>query len=479
MKRREFLKKCSLAAGSVAALGSGALAGGIQFANNTMGLRIGAKRYNVLFVLADQWRFCSLSHGAHHDRLVRTPNLDKVAKQGAHWGRCYATHPVCTPNRSSIITGRWPWQTGMNKNDLMLPPSERCIAHEFTDAGYNCHYIGKWHMNGPGKFNGAGYVPQDWHRRGFTTFEGFNRGHNYWYHNSFMITDDGVELSTLGLYPSDTYEPTFQTDFAIKFMEQNKNHPFFCYVSWGPPHTPYDDHPPEFSYNPADVVTRPNVPPESVGDAQGSLNDYFTHCTTMDHEFGRLMDTLEKEGLADNTLVVFSADHGDMHRSHNLTYKGKPEEESWHVPLIMRLPGKIKPGLVVDNLISSADLMPTILSICGLDLPGTCTGKDKSTAMSDSGMADESIYGGVQDEWRAVVKEDYKLVIEGNGDGVTEIPTKMYNLNTDPYEMTNLINDPVYDSVKTDLLAEIQIWKTKTSDSFPEAPWNAETVYDV
>lgn len=476
MKRREFLKRCSLTAGSMAALASGVRAGGIEFANNTAKLRIGAKRYNVLFILVDQWRHCSLSHGLNHDKLVQTPNLDKVARDGAHWASCYAAHPVCTPNRSTIITGRWPWQTGMNANDLMLPPWERCIADEFTEAGYNCHYIGKWHMNGAGKEYPDGYVPQDWHRRGFTTFEGFNRGHVYWYGTSYMMTDDGTEMSTLELYPDNTYEPTYQTDLAIKFMKQNKSHPFFCYLSWGPPHTPYLEHPPEFSYDAADVVVRPNVPAESAAAAQNSLKDYFAHCTAMDCEIGRLMDTLEKEGLADNTLVVFSADHGDMHRSHNMEFKGRPEEESWHVPLLMRLPGKIKPGHVVSNPISSADLMPTIMSICGLDAATTCTGKDKSAAMSDAGMPNESIYGGVKNTWRAVVKGDYKFVVEGEG-GIAEIPVKLYNLKTDPYEMSNLINDPDYNNIKTDMLAEIDIWKTKTDDVFPAWPWHAKASY--
>ena len=475
MNRRQFLKRVSLAAGGAAMLNAGDVLGGVKLANDALGLRIGQKRYNVLFVLVDQWRFCSLSHGLNHDKLVRTPNLDKTAKDGVHWSRCYATHPVCTPNRSAIITGRWPYETGMNANDLMLPPTERCMAEEFTDAGYNCHYIGKWHMNGGGKTWPNGFVPKDWHRRGFTTFEGFNRGHNYWYHNSYMMTDDGIEMSTLGLYPSNTYEPTYQADLAISFMQKNKKHPFFCMVSWGPPHTPYDDHPAEFSYNAADVVPRPNVPAGSIGAAQSSLDDYFAHCTAMDHEFGRLMDSLDNMGIANDTLVVFTADHGDMHRSHDMTYKGKPEEESWHIPLIMRLPGKIKGGQVVDNLISSADLMPTIMSICGLGDPTTCTGKDKSAAMTDAGLPDESIYGGVQDEWRAVVKGDYKLVVES--DGTTQTPAKMYNMKTDPYEMTNLIADAGYLAIKTDLLAEIEIWKTKTSDSFPVDPWRAATSY--
>lgn len=477
MNRRQFLKNCSLAAGGVSLFSSNAFAAGLMMQNKALNMRLGAKRYNVLFVLVDQWRFSTLGMGATHDRPVKTPNLDRIAKEGAFWNRCYATHPVCTPNRGTIITGRWPWQTGMNANNLMLPPSERCIAHEFNDAGYNCHYIGKWHMDGEGKFNGAGYVPKGWRRRGFTTFEGFNRGHNYWYHNSFMMTDDGVEMSTLGLYPSNTYEPAFQTDYAIEFMKKNKNHPFFCFVSWGPPHTPYGDYPDKYSYNAADVVVRPNVPENLISTAQGSLKNYFGHCTAMDHEFGRLMKALDDLDLRDDTLVVFTGDHGDMHRSHGMTYKGKPEEESWHVPLIMRLPGKIKSGRVVDNLISSADLMPTVISLCGLDTPDTCTGKDKSAAMSDEGMADESIYGGVKTSWRAVVKGDYKLVV-GISDS-QQVPTKLYNLRLDPYELSNLVNDPLYATVQSQLLTEIEMWKTKTSDPFPEAPWNAEKMYTV
>jgi len=476
MNRREFLRATSFAAGA-ALWTDPARAGGVMLANSVLDFRVGKKPTNVLFILADQWRFCALGHGPHHDRVVRTPNLDRLAKEGASWTRCYATHPVCTPNRSSIITGRWPWQTGMNSNDLMLPPSERCIGHEFTEAGYACHYIGKWHMDGEGKFNGEGYVPPGWRRRGFATFQGFNRGHNYWYYNSFMMTDDGRQIKDLGWFPPNTYEPAFQTDLAIRFMEGCKDRPFFCFLSWGPPHTPYKEHPAEYAYKAADIVLRPNVPAGAADAARGTLKNYFAHCTAMDHQVGRLLKALERNGLAGNTLVVFSADHGDMHRSHNLTYKGKPEEESWHVPLIMRLPGRIESGMVVNNLISSADLMPTIMSLCGLPSPTTCTGKDKSAALTAEGCPDESIYGGVKANWRAVVKGDYKLVVEvvdGN-----QTPTKLYNLKTDPYEMANLVSDAAYAAVKADLLDEIAMWKTRTDDPFPAEPWNAKKMYEV
>ena len=219
MKRRDFLKICSLTTGATALWSSNVLAGGLGIANKALGLQIGAKRYNVLFVLADQWRFCTLGHGANHDPVVKTPNLDKLAKAGVHWSKYYAAHPVCTPNRSAIVTGRWPWQTGMNKNDLMLPPSETCIAQSFTDAGYKCHYIGKWHMDGTPL---PGYVPKGWRRRGFTTFEGFNKGHGgSMYLSSASFDNDGNRVDDI---VAGIYEPTYQTDLAINFIKQNKTH---------------------------------------------------------------------------------------------------------------------------------------------------------------------------------------------------------------------------------------------------------------
>ena len=139
MNRREFLKKC----GVLAAGGSVSSGLGHPAENRALEVGITAKGPNVLFVLADQWRNCAFSHGAYHDQLVQTPNFDKLAEQGVRWSRCYSAHPLCTPNRSAIITGRLPHETGMIQNSLMLPPSERCIAQVFGEAGYKTHYIGK------------------------------------------------------------------------------------------------------------------------------------------------------------------------------------------------------------------------------------------------------------------------------------------------------------------------------------------------
>jgi arylsulfatase A-like enzyme len=145
----------------------------------------------------------------------------------------------------------------------------------------------------------------------------------------------------------------------------------------------------------------------------------------------------------------------------------------------MGLPSKFQPGKKISNLASSADIMPTVLSVCGITPPETCTGKDKSAAiLNPSGMPDESVYGGVAAKWRAVVKGDYKLVVENMKDK-KNVPTMLYNLAKDPYEINNLINKPGSEKIKKDLLAELDTWKKKTSDTFPDAPKDAKGMYNV
>lgn len=458
MNRREFLKR-------TATLG----AGGFVLSNRSLEISAKAKHPNVLFVLVDQWRYCSTGHSNNRDQLVQTPNLDKLAQEGVHWSRCYSAHPLCTPNRSAIITGKLPHETGMIQNSIMLPPEERCIAHVFDEAGYKTHYIGKWHMDGEAK---PGFVPQNWRRRGFQTFVGFNRGH--FYYDSPTFTDDGRSMASTGEYTPGDYEPTFQTDLAIDFIRQNRSRPFFCFLSFGPPHTPYSP-PAGFDiYNSEDIVFRPNV----VGGNAAALANYFGLCTSLDHEFGRLMETLKQLDLEENTLVVFTSDHGDGHQSHGIDHKNEPEEESCHVPLLMRLPGRIEKARETDNLISSIDLMPTILSICGLPVPKTCTGKDKSkAAIEKQTLNDESIYAEKAGDWRALISGPHKLVAESVAG--EQVATKIFDLAADPYEMNNLINLPQHADLQARLIDELNAWKQKTADPFPETPQSAKIMYEV
>lgn len=445
-------------------------------------------RPNLLFVLADQWRGSALGIGS--DEVVQTPHLDRLAAQGAAWPRAYAANPVCTPNRACILTGRFSHQTGMIQNDLMLPPAELCWPELFRDAGYATHYIGKWHLDGEDK---PGYVPRGWRRRGFETFEGFNRGHVY--HRSYGFDDDGRPLQhKWQAHGRPYYEPTFQTDLAIDFMRR-QDRPFCCYLSWGPPHTPFQPPAAWKKYQPADVRLRPNVPDEHRPQAQQDLAGYYGLCESLDFEMGRLLEFLDDSGLADNTLLVLTADHGELAGSHGKYRKGEPEEESLNIPLLMRLPGRIAAGTRPETLFSSIDLMPTLLSLCGLAIPTTCVGRDKSGAVTIGGTAPDvdSVYAegkltSVEDEeatpagrrrnapsttWRTLVASRYKLTLRAEAERVEQL----FDLHNDPFEQENLANDPRHRAVQADLLAELRRWAVATGDVYPRRPASAQPLY--
>lgn len=442
---------------------------------------------NLLFVLADQWRSSAFGFGS--DQVVRTPHFDRLARQGANWSRAYAANPVCSPNRACILTGRFSHQTGMVRNDLQLPPSEICWPEAFREAGYATHYVGKWHLDGEPK---PGFVPAGWRRRGFQTFEGFNRGHVY--HSPWGFDDRGEPLAErFGDAPDGYYEPSAQTDAAIAFMNRNRQRPFACYLSWGPPHTPF--RPPRSfrRYEAGEIELRPNVPEEHRAKAIKDLVGYYGLCESLDHELGRLTAFLEETGLADNTLLVFTSDHGELAGSHGKYRKGEPEDESLRVPLLMRLPGHIPAESAPETLISSVDLMPTLLSLCRLPAPTTCAGRDLSgVVLPDRESPEvESVYceGKVlasrsapptanspeQGPWRAIVTERYKLVVRGDYTDARGL----FDFREDPWELRNLANDSRLRTVQSDLLAELRDWGLATEDSFPRKPKAAQVEYKV
>lgn len=432
----------------------------------------GGTRPNVLFVLVDQWRFSAFSHGEINDALVQTPNLDAFAAEGLRWRKAYATQPVCTPERATLMTGRYPHQTGMTHNDLMLPPGNRCLAEIFTEAGYTTHYIGKTHIDGGAK---PGFIPHGWRRRGFTTYEGYNRGHDYM--PGRYYDDDGTLIN------HSEYEPTVQRGLAENFIGNNKTRPWLCFLSWGPPHTPYAEVPEEYkTYTVTESDRRPNVPLGNPG--SDALANYFAHCTALDDNFGQLIQFLDDNGLKDNTLVVFTADHGDMHRSHNLTYKSKPEEESARIPLFMRMPGTVAGSHVTDTLIGGVDVMPTLLSLCALPPQKTCTGIDKSNAAKGLSMPEiDSVYCQYQTDWRLVRTDRYKLIMRQDIDtapiGTMTIDdvSDLYDLETDPYEENNLVADLPHAAIKQQLYDRLEQWIADTGDTWPGTPPKAKTMY--
>jgi len=473
MNRRKFLAtamaaSASAAASRVPAAGLGISPGPTQ------------KPTNVLFVLADQWRFSAFSHAG--DPVVNTPHFDQLCERGARFTHAYAANPVCTPNRSCIFTGRYSHQHGMIFNNITLPPSERTIAEVFASAGYATHYVGKFHIDGAAM---PGFVPPGWRRHGFQTFEGFNRGH--WYPTGAQYFDNEGHL----IKPN-VYQPTHQTDLAIDFMKRNRNHPFFCFLSWGPPHQPYRTTKEWSIYDPAKLEFRPNVPAEVRNDpkARKWMAGYYGSCSALDHEMGRLIRFLDENDLADNTLLVFTSDHGDMLGSHGLFYKEKPEEESMHIPLYMSLPGRIRGRQSVETLASSVDLTPTILELCGLrpyagiagrDISGAVLGRNSKVdfiyaqgAMTDGKPRDIDGSWGVMDgkEWRAFVTSTHKIV------QTIDLKTvALFDLENDPYEMKNLVGERSTAALEKDLRARMHRWGREINDPFPHLSKPAKPFY--
>jgi len=443
-----------------------------------------ADRPNILLILTDQWRRQAL--GCNGDPVIRTPHIDGLAAQGVNLQRCYTTDPVCTPARAALQTGRYPHQTGLITNNLYFREGELGVAACLADAGYATGYIGKWHLCGSDR---PGFVPPE-HRVGFEYFVGFNRGHAY--HEPVYFTNEG-ELRQPG-----GFEPTYQTDLALDFVAAHSHGPFFLMVSYGPPHMPY--RPPEGfdRVTPEDLVWRPNVPQDERADPETirDLCGYYGLGEAVDAEVGRLLEHLAASGGDDDTIVVFTSDHGDMHGCHGMHYKGKPQEESLGIPLIARGPG-IPPGATPNGLASTVDVPPALLSLGGVPIPESMSGRDISPLLRGEDLEIDSVYcegrmnvrdavgsdtpgsppeaptsstsranprgGGQYRDWRAIVTPRYKLAVDYTGEVVW-----LTDLRDDPYELRNLANLPEASSVQEELLARLRERGLELGDPFPE-----------
>lgn len=423
MNRRQFLQSAAAAAAPAA-----------------------PRRPNILFILADQWRPQSLPSAG--DRDLHAPNLARLAREGVQFTRMYASNPVCTPSRASIITGRYPHACRMPYNNLLLPLTEKCIADELKRAGYRTGYIGKWHMDGEPR---PGFVPPGRHRRGFDYWAGFNRGH--FYYNSTYYRDTNEPIRPEG------FEPDYQTGLAIDFIGRNRANPFYLYLSWGPPHTPRKA-PERYAnyYKPAQFRLPPNVPAGYEAKARAGRTGYYGLCSALDDNVGRLLRTLDETGLANDTIVVFTADHGDMLGSHGLEYKGVPYEESNRIPFLLRYPAKLKAGKDNDLLMCNVDYMPTMLAMCGVSAPAGVQGRDLARQiLTGQGPRPEAVftYGRLltQSEWRMVVRGPDKLVTDRAGK-----PLHLFHLREDPFEMRDLAASPAHAAKRKELSAMLADW---------------------
>jgi len=434
---------------------------------------------NIVFVITDQWR--AQAFGYAGDPNVHTPNIDRFESQATNFRHAVSGVSVCTPARASLLTGQRPLTHGLFLNDLSLNPDIVTLAEVLDKAGYAAGCIGKWHVNGNGRSN---YIPPE-RRQGFNDYwRVLECTHNY--NHSFYYADGPEKLTWPG------YDAILQTEDACAYLETRKNsrQPFLLWLSLGPPHAPYQTAPQAYRdrFKPAEMVLRPNVPPEKEAKTRENLAGYYAHTAALDDCFGRILDTLKTTGLAENTIVVFTSDHGDMLGSHGLEKKQQPYDESIRVPMLMRLPSSlgIAPGRV-DAPINSEDVMPTLLGLCDIPIPSTVEGlnfvpylrggKDPSGAAAviscpaPFGQFERRVGGR---EYRGLRTDRYTYTRDLDG------PWLLFDNQTDPYQMHNLINSPELADLQTRLDAELQRRLDAQHDAFlPAADYIAKWGYKV
>jgi len=417
---------------------------------------------NILFAFADQMRASAM--GCMHDEQVYTPDLDRLASQGVLFQNAIANTPVCTPSRASLLTGRHAWTCHCIVNDLRLPEDEQSIADVLNAEGYRTGYIGKWHLDGISRHM---FTPPGRRRHGFDDYwAAYNCNHNY-FDCKFYLNDSPELVHREG------YDADIQTDQAIEFLERFKDDvqppvAFCLFLSWGPPHAPYREVPQEFldMYPPEEIVLRPNA----EGADRWAIAGYYAHVTALDRNIGRLMEATDRLGLSENTIFVFTSDHGDMLWSQGRVKKQQPWEESIRVPLIMRWPNHLPAGQVSDLLISVVDLTPTLLGLAGVPVPDRMNGSDLSaTLLGHSDRQQSSVFineyvsfdqASAYQPWRGVRTQRYTYARWLQGGRL------LYDNLNDPYQLRNLIHEPGHETLVEELEQELQGWLKRLDDDF-------------
>ena len=447
MRRRDFLT--TTAAGAAFACGS----------------QPPKRPTNVVFVLTDDQAPHTLGVYGNHE--IKTPNCDRLARAGSLFTRAFCTTPVCSPSRATLFTGQIPSQHGIH--DWVREENEGEQAHAFladeatfTEVlaanGYRVGLSGKWHM-------GDSARPQEGFDYWFAMPTGGNRYQNppmYW---------QGEKQEYQG------YTTDVVTDKALEFIEQSKDNPFFCFVSYNAPHTPYSGTPEEylnlyrdskFETFPGEPLNEPiahNLSKQNVGNRESKMH-YYAMITAIDHNLGRIASKLDELNLTEDTLVIFLSDHGFMLEHHGLWGKGNTSwpynmfDESMLAPAFFHHPGAIPAGRTVRISTSFYDFAPTVLDYLGLpplDADKPLAGRSYAPALRGAEMewGDNTVYGEYQ-YCRMIRNDDWKYIHRTEG-----FDSELYDLRNDPGERNNLAADPDHADRKAGLKQQMDQWFTR------------------
>lgn len=475
MKRRQFLKTTGAATSATAI--------------STLSHSAESRPPNLIIVHCDELNFRTL--GCYRDTLppeqalmwgpdavCETPHIDSMAKEGALCTKFYAATPVCSPSRSSLLSGQYPQNTPVTSNNAHLDDRVITFAHQLGKAGFATGYAGKWHLDGNGK-------PQWGPERNFGFEDNrymFNRGH--W--KQFELTPEGPKVKARDKKGAPSYsvdgadEKSFATDWltdrTIDFIEEHKDEPFAYMVSIPDPHGPDTVRAPYDSMYDDSNVQKPRTYDKDAATAPSwakpqnkcpwKMASYHGMIKCIDDNVGRLIEALKERDLYDNTILIFTADHGDMRGEHRRQNKGVPMEASGKIPFVVRFPKAIPAGSRLDEAMNTTDFMPTILAMTGGEASGKEEGRNLSPLFTGGEIKGSDITfmrGTTKDAkntkgWIAAVTSTHKLILSDVDDAW------LLNLQKDPDELKNFIDDPEEKETVTQLARQLKRYAKKTGD---------------
>lgn len=430
------------------------------------------------------------------DAKVETPNIDRIAHEGVICTKYYASSPVSTPSRASLQTGLYPQSTGAPKNGMHLKEDVMTFAKVLNENGYSTSYVGKWHLDGDekyqfnvkiaGGFTDHRYMMHGGHAKYILLKDGTSKGMGDREYNKLSPEDKKLAVNVTDYF----------TEKTLEILARDKNKPFCLMVSIPDPHTPdyarppyntmYDNMKfqapktmdpkytaikPSWAVDALKVAKTENVKKGPKADKEddghneatnfdpAGLRQYFGMVKQIDDKVGEILAFLDKNKLTENTIIIFTSDHGDMYFEHNRFNKGVPYEASARIPFVMRYPAKITKGKVINKAYTNVDFAPTILGLMGIKnnvaFDGENTSADyltKEKVVNGDRITYFAKSGGW---WVSAVDGRYKLVLDKK-----EVPY-LFDLVKDPDELINFYKDPAYKEIAKRLQKELFIQMEK------------------
>ena len=404
---------------------------------------------NVIFYFADQQRWDTITPEL-------TPSLTALAKEGAQFDNCFTCQPVCGPARACLQSGTYATQNGSYWNGIALNGNIKPLAEYFNEAGYDTAYIGKWHLASD-RYPGIGIhcenssIPKD--RQGKYSYVRASdvlefTSHGY---DGYVFDENGNKIDFTG------YRADCINDFAMEYIDNHStDKPFFMFISQLEPHHQNDRRCYE-GYKPTVEQYKDYPIPDDLtflkGDYEKSYPNYISAINRLDYNVGRLVEKLKEKGIYENTVIIYTSDHGSHFKTRNLEYKRSPHDSCTHIPLIIK-GGKFSTGENVKDVVSLIDLPPTLLDFAGIDVPKSYSG---ISLLCDQKREHAFIQISESQVGRAIRTKDFLYSVRAVGIGYVKAKAKvyfedyLYDVNADPIQKNNLIKDKKYKETRKQL----------------------------